>query len=109
MEEKYHEPVYTIGIAAKLLDVCMPTLRIWEKKGLITPARIGKNRYYSKYDMDKLEYIKNLLQEKGINIEGVKAILGTKRCWDIKKCSPEERAECVFYREYVHKTSTFSD
>ena len=57
MEQDYREPVYTIGIAAKLLKVCPATLRIWEKKGLIKPARIGKNRFYSKCDIDSMEYI----------------------------------------------------
>jgi len=32
MKQDYREPVYTIGIAAKMLNVCAATLRIWEKK-----------------------------------------------------------------------------
>ncbi|MCM8830981.1 MAG: MerR family transcriptional regulator, partial [Candidatus Omnitrophica bacterium] len=35
MEFGYREPVYTIGVVAKLLKVCPATLRIWEKKNLI--------------------------------------------------------------------------
>ena len=66
METNYKEPLYTIGIAAKLLGVCPATLRIWEKNGLIKPKRLGKNRYYSKADLDQLEHVKKLIQKKGI-------------------------------------------
>ena len=62
------EPVYTIGIVAKMLKVCQATLRIWERKGLIKPARLGKNRFYSQCDLERLEHIKDLIQMKKINI-----------------------------------------
>jgi len=39
VKQDYTEPVYAISITAKLLKVCMDTLRIWERKGLIKPAR----------------------------------------------------------------------
>lgn len=97
MKSNYREPVYSIGITAKLLKVCQATIRIWEKKGLIKPARIGKNRFYSKCDIERLEDIKELLQEKRINIEGVKTILNTTRCWEIKNCTFENRKDCPVY------------
>lgn len=100
MEESYRDPVYTIGIAAKLLEVCAATLRIWERKGLIRPSRLGKNRFYSQCDMDRLREIKTLLQKKRINIEGVKNILESRRCWDIKKCRMKEREVCPVYLKH---------
>ena len=80
MEQGYREPVYTIGIVARMLRVCPATLRIWERKGLIKPKRLGKNRFYSRCDIDRLEYIKKLIQKKRLNIEGVKNILSTTLC-----------------------------
>lgn len=100
MKENYKEPVYTIGITAKLLKVCPATLRIWERKGLIKPSRPGKNRFYSQCDIERLEYIKKLIREKRINLEGVKNILNTARCWDIKKCLPKEKEICPVYLKY---------
>lgn len=100
MEHDYREPVYPIGIAARLLKICPATLRIWERKGLIKPARLGKNRFYSKCDIDTLEYVKNLIQKKGLNIEGVKTLLKSRRCWEIKKCKPQERQNCRVYLSY---------
>jgi len=100
MKRNIREPVYTIGIAAKLLEVCSATLRIWEKKGLIKPARLGKNRYYSQCDIDRLEFIKELLQKKRINIQGVKNILNITYCWELKKCSSEEKGNCPVFNKY---------
>jgi MerR family transcriptional regulator/heat shock protein HspR len=92
------EPVYTIGVVARLLKVCPATLRIWERKKLIVPKRLGKNRFYSEHDFERLKIIQRLIQDKGLNIEGVRAVLNVKSCWDIKKCSPEARAKCIVHR-----------
>lgn len=94
----YSDPVYTIGIIAKLLKVCPDTLRIWERKSLIKPARIGKNRFYSQCDIDRLEYVKSLIRKKKINIQGVKNIFKITRCWELKKCRTKERNTCQVYR-----------
>ncbi|MBF0493618.1 MAG: MerR family transcriptional regulator [Candidatus Omnitrophica bacterium] len=100
MEQNYGEPVYTIGIAANKVGVCISTLRIWERKKLIKPKRIGRNRFYSGYDLDRLEKIKEMLQTQHINIEGVRNILDTTRCWDVKNCPPKERKACSVYIKY---------
>jgi len=99
MKQDYTAPAYTIGIAAKFLKVCADTLRIWEKKGLIKPVRLGKNRFYSQCDLERLEYIKDLTQKKRINLQGVKNILNISRCWDLKKCQPKQREACLVYKK----------
>jgi len=101
MEHAYKEPVYTIGIIAKALEVCPATLRIWERKGLIKPVRIGKNRFYSKSDLDCLEYIKKLIQKQGMNIEGVKGMLSITKCWEVRECKPKDRGSCKVYLRYA--------
>ena len=102
MKPAHTEPIYTIGITAKLLNICVATLRIWERKGLIKPSRLGKNRFYSKCDVNKLEYIKKLMHQKRLNIEGVRALLRQKRCWDLKKCKPAEKEKCPVYIKYKY-------
>ncbi len=94
-------PLYPIGIIANLVGVCPATLRIWERKGLISPGRIGKNRYYTNAELYQLKYIKSLLREKGANLAGVKEILHETFCWDIKNCKPGERQKCPVYRNYL--------
>ena len=90
------EPVFTIGIVARLLEVTQTTLRIWEKKGLIQPRRLGKNRYYSHAELNRLKEIKCLLQEKGLNIAGVREILESRPCWEVKNCG-EKKERCAVY------------
>jgi DNA-binding transcriptional MerR regulator len=94
------EPIYPIGRTAKFLKVSISTLRIWEKKGLIKITRIGKNRFFSICDLERLEHIKELLQKKRINIEGVKSLLSMTRCWEVKKCMPKERDVCPVYVKF---------
>jgi len=70
------EPVYLISIAAKLCDLHPQTLRMYERLGLIRPARISeKNRMYSEADIDRLRQIHRLTQDMGVNLAGVEVIL----------------------------------
>ncbi len=82
-----------------MIGVTPATLRLWEKKGLIAPARRGKNRSYSYLDLERLREIKHLLGKRKLNIAGVRATLDRKRCWDIKRCGPEKEDCPVYIRE----------
>jgi MerR family transcriptional regulator/heat shock protein HspR len=74
------DPVYAIGIVSKLLHMPEWTLRTIEKEGLVRPKRMNKkNRVYSMLDIKKLEYIHYLMDEKGVNISGIKIILQIER------------------------------
>ena len=75
------EPLYTISIAARLVRPDKPTepihpqtLRMYEKLGLITPKRVGKNRLYSNRDIERLRQIQRLTKV-GVNLAGVEMIL----------------------------------
>lgn len=70
------EPVYVISIVSKLVDLPVWTLRQLDKAGVVRPKRIGKkNRFYSLKDIRRLEYIHYLMQEKRVNIHGIKIII----------------------------------
>ena len=70
------EPVYTIGVAARLLGVSPQTLRMIEREGLLEPARTEANtRLYSENDLLLLQRICFLVREEGVNLAGVKMIL----------------------------------
>ncbi len=75
-QPKEDEPVYMIGVAARLCQLHPQTLRMYERLGLIQPARIGaKNRMYSERDIERLRQIQRLTQDMGINLAGVEVIL----------------------------------
>lgn len=90
--EDNSRPVFTIGVVADIIGVSVQTLRLWEQKGLISPSRKGKDRYYSEEDMRRLKYIKHLLKEKKLNTYGVLEVL-RKEGWEVQAESPEDEGE----------------
>ena len=67
--------VYVISVAAQLAGVHPQTLRIYERKGLLDPARTeGGNRRYSDEDIDRLRRIQDLTTA-GLNLEGVRQVM----------------------------------
>lgn len=67
--------VYVISVAAELAGVHPQTLRIYERKGLVAPARTrGGSRRYSEEDLTRLARIAELT-EAGLNLAGVKQVL----------------------------------
>jgi MerR family transcriptional regulator/heat shock protein HspR len=73
---EYTQAVYVISIAAELAGVHPQTLRIYERKGLLRPARTaGGSRRYSQADVDVLIRIQELTNE-GLNLAGVQRVLG---------------------------------
>ncbi len=73
------EPVYMIGIAARMLDVHPQTLRLYDREGLLCPMRHGRQRLYSERDIEVLHFILNLTRDMGVNRAGVDIILRMRR------------------------------
>jgi MerR family transcriptional regulator/heat shock protein HspR len=73
------QAVYVISVAAELAEVHPQTLRIYERKGLIEPARTGGgSRRYSDDDIALLRRIQSLTNE-GLNLAGVKRVLALEQ------------------------------
>src|SRR6266511_4183295 len=74
-EQPEERAVYIISVAAELAGVHPQTLRIYERKGLLRPARTpGNTRRYSQRDIARLQMIQKLTQEQGLNLAGVKML-----------------------------------
>jgi MerR family transcriptional regulator/heat shock protein HspR len=70
-----YRAVFVISVAAELAGVHPQTLRIYERKGLLDPARtVGNSRRYSEHDLDRLRRIQELTAG-GLNLAGVKRVL----------------------------------
>jgi MerR family transcriptional regulator/heat shock protein HspR len=73
--ERQDRAVYVISVAAELAGVHPQTLRIYERKGLVDPARTGGgSRRYSDRDIERLRRIQDLTNA-GLNLEGVKRVM----------------------------------
>ncbi len=67
--------LYVISVAAELAGVHPQTLRIYERKGLLAPARTsGRSRRYSDRDIALLRRIQELTND-GVSLAGVQRIL----------------------------------
>ncbi|NBU94787.1 MAG: MerR family transcriptional regulator [Actinobacteria bacterium] len=70
-----HQAVYVISVAAELAGMHPQTLRIYERRGLVNPARTqGGNRRYSDNDIALLRRIADLADE-GMNLEGIRRVM----------------------------------
>lgn len=67
--------VYGISVAAELSGVAAQSLRLYERYGLLTPARSeGGTRRYSADDLARLQRISELV-DAGVNLAGIARIL----------------------------------
>ncbi|KUM33481.1 MerR family transcriptional regulator [Arthrobacter sp. EPSL27] len=67
--------VYAISVVAQLVGTGQQNIRLYERKGLLTPDRTaGGTRQYSNADLAVLRRINELLAE-GLNLAGVAKVL----------------------------------
>jgi MerR family transcriptional regulator/heat shock protein HspR len=94
-------PVYTLGIASALTGIRVHSIRQYIDKGLIIPFRKeSSHKLFSQVDIMRLKYIHKLLEEGGLNIAGIRALLAIIPCWSIRGCTAEVREKChAFHNE----------
>ena len=67
--------LFSISVAAELAGLHPQTLRIYEREGLVDPARsTGGTRRYSRHDIDRLAEICALTAD-GLNLAGIRRVL----------------------------------
>jgi MerR family transcriptional regulator, heat shock protein HspR len=93
---------YTISVAADLVNVHQQTLRHYERLGLIEPYRgKGEIRYYSPQDIERIQQIRRLIEDLGVNLAGVEVILNMRE--QMERLQDEFTAEIARVRDQ-HET-----
>jgi MerR family transcriptional regulator/heat shock protein HspR len=88
-------PVYSIGTVARMLEVSVETLRLYERKGLSLVYKNDSNqRLYSEADIDRLCCIRSAIRDQKISIEGLRRLHSMVPCWKYVNCPPEQRSVC---------------
>ncbi|MHB1414527.1 MAG: MerR family transcriptional regulator [Chloroflexota bacterium] len=87
------QPLYPIGIVAEIIGVHPETLRVWDRQGLVSPSRRRGFRCYSDPDLQRLLFVKYLLEDRGLNLAGVKAYTALYHCWRNDDCAPCHKAK----------------
>jgi DNA-binding transcriptional MerR regulator len=68
-------PLYSISVAAELAGLPVPTLRLYEEKGLVTPERTeGGTRRYSDADLARIARVSELVAS-GVTLAAVAMVL----------------------------------
>jgi len=92
-------PVFTLSTTSILSGIPGHSIRQYIDKGLIIPFKKESNRnLFSQIDILRLKYIHKLLNEGGLNIAGIRALLALIPCWAIRECSLAEREKCQAYQ-----------
>ena len=95
-------PLYPLRVAAELTGTSVYALRQYVDLGLIIPFKTPTNRrMYSKVDIERILCIRKYLDEYGLNIAGIKALLAAVHCWLIKPCPVEDRKKCDAYTSTI--------
>jgi MerR family transcriptional regulator/heat shock protein HspR len=91
-----------ISWVAEKYSVHPQTLRLWEREGLLRPARSrGNTRLYDDDTCDQLETILALTRDLGVNLAGVEIILNLKH--QIAKLQAENDLLAQMVRKTVQR------
>ena len=93
------KPLYTISVAAEILETHPRTLMLYEVANLLEPFRTPTNRRrYSPRDIRKLQVIQHLTREKGVTLAGVRHILALFEVMKKHKVEPPADLREVYDR-----------
>lgn len=95
-----------ISAVAERFDIHPQTLRLYEREGLIRPARSsGNTRLYDQETLRRLEIILTLTRDLGVNLAGVEVILNMREQLDLLRQDLDEALE-VARRELTERRSS---
>lgn len=67
--------MFAISVAAEMVSMEIQNLRVYERRGLVSPDRTpGGSRLYSPDDIDRLHRVRELLAD-GLNLAGVARVI----------------------------------
>ena len=94
MKFREDQGVFMISVAAQLAGMHPQTLRIYEERGLIKPARSPKQtRLYSQRDVERLKRIQELTTDVGLNLAGVERVLALEEMMQAMQQRIEQLAQ----------------
>jgi MerR family transcriptional regulator/heat shock protein HspR len=102
--------VLLISVAAELAGMHPQTLRQYDRMGLVEPGRsAGGGRRYSLHDVELLREIQRLSQDDGVNLAGVKRIIGLEQLvQQLQERVAELEHEVAVARQRVYEMETMS-
>jgi len=96
----YSDPVMSIGTLAGKVGLSVSAVRKYENECLIIAHRIPSgHRLFSREDIDRILNIQHMIQNLGLNIEGIRRLQALLPCWELLPCSPQRRENCRAFKD----------
>ena len=97
------EAVISIGTAARMLSLSVSALRKYEKEGLLVYHRTQTGRrLLCRADVNRVKMIQHMVNDLGLNMEGIRRLLALLPCWELMPCSEIDRRNCIAMRDPIH-------
>ena len=94
-DHDFSDPVMSIGTLAEKVGLSVSAVRKYENECLIIAHRTPSgHRLFSREDIDRIRNIQHMIQDLGLNIEGICRLQALLPCWELLPCSPQKRGNC---------------
>lgn len=94
------DPVISIGVLAEKVGLSVSAVRKYENEGLVIAHRTSSGRrLFSHEDIRRVEIIQHMIQDLGLNIEGIRRMQAFLPCWELLPCDEENRKDCPAYQD----------
>lgn len=98
-ENEIDAPVIAIGVLAERVGLSVSAVRRYEDEGLIISHRTRSgHRLFSYEDIGRVRNIHRMIQDLGLNMEGIRRMQALLPCWDLAGCGEDTRKLCRAYR-----------
>jgi MerR family transcriptional regulator/heat shock protein HspR len=98
---EHDQKYYTISEAAALLGIAVPTIRLYEREGLIVCHRNRSgHRLFTEGDIERIRCLRSAINTDKISIQGIRHLLALIPCWRIKDCPENVRTVCAAFSEH---------
>ncbi len=94
------DPLISIGVLAHKVGLSASAVRKYEHEGLLVSHRTDSgHRLFSQEDIARVRNIQHMIQDVGLNIEGIRRMQSLLPCWDLLPCTAQTRKRCPAYND----------
>ena len=87
--------LYSPQQVAKLLDLSVETLRLYEREGLFVPYKLASgHRRFTSEDIEWISCLQEQIHDNKLNFAGLRYVLSMLPCYEMKPCCIEDHASC---------------
>lgn len=102
MDKAAERKAYKIGEVARMLDIAVETIRMYEHNDiLLTEKTETGQRIFDENDVEWINCIRRLIKKQGLNMEGIRRLLSLIPCWEVKSCPEIDRENCLAYQKAI--------